>query len=175
MSERRVICTGLNISGWRRFPVFPRYLFPHGGVDPSLPWRSMLQSSSMRDNNVLTVHDNMWSIQQFHPLLFRQYHPLLSFSILPYIFVFVWIYYEQQIKREVKRIHVYISGCRCNKESNWCSTVAVCLCWSRFYYRRIKKGEGHVKYITFSTMMQKETGKRLEMTSHRVTLRQMID
>ena len=44
-----------------------------------------------------------------------------------------------------------------------------------FCYIRIKKGEGQVKYVTFSTMMYTETGERLEMTTHHVPFRQMID
>ena len=39
------------------------------------------------------------------------------------------------------------------------------------YYSRIKKGEDQGKYVTFSTMMHKETTESLEMTSHHVPLR----
>jgi hypothetical protein len=38
-----------------------------------------------------------------------------------------------------------------------------------------KKGEGEGKYVTFSTVIHKEVGKRLEMITHHVPLRQMID
>ena len=44
-----------------------------------------------------------------------------------------------------------------------------------FYYRRIKKGGGQGKYVTFSTMMHKEVSESFEMTTHHVPLRQMID
>ena len=37
-----------------------------------------------------------------------------------------------------------------------------------FYYNRIKKGENQGKYVTFSTMMHKESGERLKMTAHHV-------
>ena len=43
------------------------------------------------------------------------------------------------------------------------------------YYIRIKKGEVQGKYDTFSTMMHKEAGENLEMTTHHVSFRQMID
>ena len=46
---------------------------------------------------------------------------------------------------------------------------------SEVYYNRIKKGEGQGKYVTFSTMIHKEAGERLEMTTHHVPFRQMID
>ena len=44
-----------------------------------------------------------------------------------------------------------------------------------FYDIRIKKGEGQGKYVTFSTMMHKEAGENLEMSSHHVPLSHMID
>ena len=40
---------------------------------------------------------------------------------------------------------------------------------------KILEGEGQGKYVTFSTMMHKEPGESLDMTSHHVPLRQMID
>ena len=46
---------------------------------------------------------------------------------------------------------------------------------SCFHYNRIKKGEGQGKYVTFSTMIHKEVGERLKMTTHHVPLRQMIE
>ena len=55
-------------------------------------------------------------------------------------------------------------------------TILMCLFYGVcFYYHRIKKGEDQGKYVTFSTMMHKEAGEILEMTSHHVTLRQVID
>ena len=53
--------------------------------------------------------------------------------------------------------------------------IFVVLSFKCFYYNRIKKGEGQGKYVTFSTMMHKEAGETLEMTTHHVSFRQMID
>ena len=53
------------------------------------------------------------------------------------------------------------------------TTMFICTKFG-FYYSRIKKGEGQGKYITFSTMMYKEAGERLKMTTHHVPVREMI-
>ena len=44
-----------------------------------------------------------------------------------------------------------------------------------FYYKRIKKGENQGKYVTFSTMIHKEVGKSLKMTTHHESPRQTIE